>query len=293
MTAEVPDLLAPGDTLTRTQVARVRPRAGRWKWLRRRPARRFMVVLHRWTSLILGLFLIVETTSGAIVLFHTEYFRATHSTLYHHTSSGDLVSAQRAFSIVDQAHHGFHAAWVSADHGIYAVGDPTYTKVYGVDPGSGQINGFANLVHGPMGFLVNLHDCALTCVGYTGYSSWLNQPVPSLGIGWLSGVVWGSVILGILGMLMILLAITGIITWWPGFRRMSHGLRVRTGRGRFARDYDLHNLVGAIAVPFILMWGVTGAAMEFPFRTPTTTPSPSRVRTRRTNTAASTAATSR
>lgn len=39
---------------------------------------------------------------------------------------------------------------------------------------------------------------------------------------------------------------------------------MRRGKGRFARDYDLHNVVGAVCLPFLLMWGVTGAAFEFP-----------------------------
>jgi uncharacterized iron-regulated membrane protein len=28
--------------------------------------------------------------------------------------------------------------------------------------------------------------------------------------------------------------------------------------------HDLHNLIGAVALPFLIMWGVTGAAFEFP-----------------------------
>lgn len=253
--------MSESELLTRTQGAVRAPRTK--SWFHRRPARRTMVLIHRWISLVLGLVLVIETTSGVIVLFHTEYFRATHSTLYHHTSSHHPIAPQQAIDIVHRAHPRFPIAWVSNDHGILAVGDPTYTRIYGVDPGSGHINGYANVVGGPMGFLVNLHDCALTCEGYAGYASWLAHPLPDLGIGWLK-VSWGSAILGLLGMMMILLAITGIITWWPGMKRMSHGFRVRTRKGRFARDYDLHNLIGIVAVPFVLMWGVTGAAFEFP-----------------------------
>lgn len=239
-------------------------RSGLRRWLRRRPARRSMVVVHRWTSLVLGLLLVVETTAGAVLLFHGDWFRATNSTFYQHTTSADPITAQRAMAIVTAAHPEFTAAWVSADNGILAVGDPTYTQAYAVDPGTGRINGFAHLEGGVMGWLANLHDCALTCQDYPGYVPALAKPVPTLGLSALTGITWGAVILGVLGVLMILLAITGVITWWPGFRRLSHGFRVRTGRGRFARDYDLHNVVGIIAVPFLLMWGVTGAAFEFP-----------------------------
>lgn len=78
------------------------------------------------------------------------------------------------------------------------------------------------------------------------------------------GLTVGGLLLLVLGLLMVLLAITGVITWWPGFRRLSHGFRARLKRGRFARDYDLHNVIGLVAAPFVLMWGVTGAAFELP-----------------------------
>ncbi|HEX3791768.1 MAG TPA: PepSY-associated TM helix domain-containing protein [Pseudonocardiaceae bacterium] len=247
--------------MSRTDVAGARRRVG---WWRRRPVRRALVLTHRWTSLVLGLALVVETTCGAIALYHSEWFQAANSWFYRHTTSAHPISAERAMAVVTAAHPGFAAAWVSYANGVYAIGDSTYTTAYGVDPGTGQINGLANLDGGLMGFIVNLHDCALTCQGYSGYLPALARPVPTLGLGWLAGVTWGGALLALLGLLMVLLAITGVITWWPGFRRMAHGFRVRTGKGRFARDYDLHNLIGIVAVPLVLMWGVTGAAFELP-----------------------------
>lgn len=244
--------MTAGDTLTRTEAARVSvARGSRFRrWLRRRPTRRAMVVAHRWTSLVLGLFLVIETTTGAALLYRAEYFRATHAELYQHTDSPNPIGLSQARDIVRQAHPDFTVAWVGNDNGILAVGDPTYSSVYAVDPGTGHINGFADFNDGVMGLLANIHDCALTCETNAGYLAWL----PPL----------GGILLPVLGLLMILLAITGVITWWPGFRRMSHGFRVRLNRGRFARDYDLHNAIGIVAVPFVLMWGVTGAAFAMP-----------------------------
>jgi cytochrome b subunit of formate dehydrogenase len=76
-----------------------------------------------------------------------------------------------------------------------------------------------------MGWLTNLHDCAFTCKDDPGYVSWLAAPVPSIGFGWPAGTNWGLLILVVLGLLMILLAITGIVVWWPGFKKFSHGFR--------------------------------------------------------------------
>jgi uncharacterized iron-regulated membrane protein len=250
--------------LTRTEAAARGARTGKSgfrRWWRRRPIRRSLVVTHRWTSLVLGLLLLIETTSGAIVLYNAEYFRATHGSFYQHTSSTHPVSAQTAFETVKKAHPDFGAAWVSVDNGVFAIGDEAYEHVYGVDPGSGRITGLADLNGGPMGFLVNLHDCGLGCKGYPGYVPFLGQTMEGLHIGWFTAVTWGEFILFVLGLLLVLLAISGLITWWPGIKRFAQGWQVRTKKGRFARDYDLHNVIGMIALPFLFMWGLTGAAI--------------------------------
>lgn len=247
MTAEAPEL-------TRADP----PKRAVRRWYRRKPVRRALVVTHRWTSLVLGLLLVVETTAGVVLLYRAEYFRATHADFYAHTESAHPIGLQQARDLVKQAHPEFSAAWVSNDGGVIAVGDTNYTEAYAVDPGSGRITGPRKLTDGVMGWLTNLHDCAFTCQDDPGYVSWLAAPTP------VPDMNWGELVLVALGLLMVLLAITGIVVWWPGVKKFSHGFRVRLGKGRFARDYDLHNIIGIVSVPFVLMWGVTGAAFSLP-----------------------------
>ena len=222
---------------------------------------------HRWSArsaIVLGLFLVVEATSGAILLYNAELFRASHSTFYHHTASADPIDAEQAMHIVTREHPDFAAGWVSPDGGILAVGSTDFSSAYAVDPGTGRINGKADLNGGVLGFLVNMHDCAFTCAGSPGTLSALTHPVPTLGMTWLADVTWGGAILGVLGLLMLFLGISGIILWWPTFARFSHGFRLRMKKGRYARDLDLHNVIGIVSIPFLLTWGITGAAFELP-----------------------------
>ncbi|RJQ70148.1 PepSY domain-containing protein [Pseudonocardiaceae bacterium YIM PH 21723] len=236
-------------------LVKAKPVPGR-RWYRRKPVRRAMVLVHRWTSLVLGLLLVIETTTGVVLLYRAEYFRSTHAELYRHTASAQPIGLRQAFETVQAAHPDFGASWVSNDGGVIAVGDKAFAHIYTVDPGTGQINGPADITDGVMGVLTNIHDCGLSCPAYSGYQAWLATPV--------LGMTWGALILLTLGLLMILLAITGLITWWPGIRKFSHGWRVRLKKGRFARDTDLHNVIGMVALPFLFMWGVTGAALELP-----------------------------
>ncbi|MFB7723022.1 PepSY-associated TM helix domain-containing protein [Nocardia sp. NPDC056100] len=224
----------------------------------RKPLRRSLIAIHRWSSLILGLLLVVQTTSGAILLYHADLFRLSHSSFYAHTDGPAVIDLDQAVSLVQAADPDFSVGWVGADDGIIAVGNTDFTAAYAIDPGTGRINGSASLTRGVLGLLVNVHDCAFGCVGYTGGIAALNGNPPLLDI------TWAAVILGGLGLLLILLAVSGAIIWWPSLRRMSHGFRVRWRKGGFARDRDLHNVIGIISVPFLLLWGITGATLELP-----------------------------
>jgi uncharacterized iron-regulated membrane protein len=42
-------------------------------------------------------------------------------------------------------------------------------------------------------------------------------------------------------------------------------MSIRWRRGRFARDTDLHNVAGMLAMAFLLMWAITGVGYEFKF----------------------------
>ncbi len=231
---------------------------------RRRLIRRSLTVIHRWTALLLGLVLLAVTTSGAILLWQPDYFRASHHALYQHTNSPQPITAGQALQVVRAAHPEFAAATVVADHGIYEVTDANLNALYGVDPGSGRITGLAHLNGGVMGWLANLHRCALSCEGYPGYLPVLAKPIPTFGISWLTSITYGTFLLGVSGLLLLLLALSGFVLWWPGVKSFVAGFRVRLRKGSYTRNRELHKVVGMAAVPFLLVWGLTGAAFTFP-----------------------------
>jgi len=110
-----------------------------------------------------------------------------------------------------------------------------------------------------MAFMDNLHLCGLSCEGYAGYLPFLEKPANILGN---EALTVGGLILAVTAVLLLLLAATGLVVWWPGIKRMARGLRVRRRQGAYAFNYDLHNVVGLAAIPFLVMWGFTGANFE-------------------------------
>src|SRR5262245_61331030 len=119
-----------------------------------------------------------------------------------------------------------------------------------------------NLYGGVVGFVRDL-DCALTCEGFAGYTPWLSSPAPVASLLPFGEMTWGAVLLAIAG-----------LRWCSsssphpssGGRACAGGnaFRLRWRRGRYARDFDLHNVIGIVALVPLLVWGLTGLTFEVP-----------------------------
>lgn len=82
----------------------------------------------------------------------------------------------------------------------------------------------------------------------------------------LSGEV-GHVVVGLAGLVLLGVAITGALTAWPrhatraGWKRV---LAVKPGAAPHRRYYDLHRATGMWLLPFLLLMALTGAYLCFP-----------------------------
>ena len=130
-----------------------------------------------------------------------------------------------------------------------------------VDGSNGKVLGDFNADEGVLGttlaFFTNFHDCLLSCEDMPGYQSWLLTAIP--GTGWLGfdgeEMTIAGLLIGLTALLLLFLAVSGVWLWWPGLKRWFVGVRVRMSRGRYARDYDLHQVAGMIAIPLLAHLG--------------------------------------
>ena len=239
--------------------------------VRRQPARRpgqlrrSFAAAHRWTSIVVAGFLVVLMASGVPLLYGAETFRAQNPEVYQPTPSATPLTQQQALEVVQDAHPEFVAGNVIHDKGMYLVADPRLNLIYGVDPGTGEITGSGRFYGGFQGFVENLHAFGLSSQRYPGYVPFMANQIPSLGIDQLEGMTWGDSLVGIVGVVLVLLVLSGLCLWWPGIRRLGSGFRVRRTTSRYVWHRELHKVVGILALPFLLMWGFTGAAAQFPF----------------------------
>jgi uncharacterized iron-regulated membrane protein len=165
---------------------------------------------------------------GSLVL------RWTNADAFKVTPIETPVSFSAAIATVNAAHPGFQAGGVNVYHGLYEISSAdadSHPGFYGVDPGTGRITGHVDDERGFMAFLNQVHECFFTCDDQPGYISVLNKQVVTLGMGWLDDVTYGDLILGLAGLMLLFLALSGIWLWWPTFKKWKHGFRVRWNKG--------------------------------------------------------------
>ena len=74
----------------------------------------------------------------------------------------------------------------------------------------------------------------------------------------------GKRINGVGSGLVVALALTGLVVWWPGVQRWRRAVTVRRGSRWPVFNYDLHSALGFWFFGMIFLWGLSGLYMAFP-----------------------------
>ena len=228
-----------------------RPRRPRWRKAVRK--------VHLWAAFATGLVLLIVTLSGAILILDPEIHQLTHPGHYEATEAADPATPSEAIAAVNAEFPDFKASTAIRNRGVYVVPDEMFEREAYVDPGTAEINGTREPYGGVMGFIKNLHMCGLSCKDYAGYTHFLHERVNFLG----NKISVGLLILGLAGVVLLFMAISGLFLWWPGIKRMARGFKIRRGKGGYSKHYDLHKVVGFVALPFFAMWAITGMGFSF------------------------------
>jgi uncharacterized iron-regulated membrane protein len=256
--------LAVSTTASKTRTARPRSQG------RRRRLRGWLAKAHRWTSFVLGLLLLAIVISGVALLFAPEIEEVTRPALYETAAGPAEVAPGEALATVHRQMPDIDIAEASIwrNRGAWEVhgGDGETVRI---DDTDGRILGTTDREHGVMGFLANFHECALGCEEMSGFVPFLGKPAQIEGADLSLGNegTWGGLILVVSAIVLLALVVSGLVLWWPGRRRWGRGFRLRRGVGSYKLNYDLHKVVGFVALPFLAMWAITGINFELPKQT--------------------------
>ena len=253
---------------------------GTWtQWLRQPQRvwlRRAAFQIHLWVGLIIGLYVVVLSLTGSVLVYRNEldrYLATPHAAFDEKAKAMNAdelkAAAQRAYPgwqvtavnegrTVRRPARGGQAGGRGAPQGGGGAGrgrgnrlpDPTATitverngdtKERLFNPYTGQDLG-DNTTDGQFAILwiVRLHDELL-----------LDRP---------DGPWWN----GFLSMVFSVLVVTGLVVWWPGVTRWKRSLVFKWKSGWRRLNWDLHSALGFWLFLFMLMWGISGWYLGMP-----------------------------
>jgi uncharacterized iron-regulated membrane protein len=205
--------------------------------------RRFVVQLHLWVGLAVGLYIVVLSVTGSLSVLRPDV-------------------------------HRWFVPRAVAVEGTKLTGDALQEAVRRVYP-TYEVTGVFERRRPDAPVMVTLQQDGVTVERlfdpYAARDLGLTYPPITEAIEWvvdlhdnlLAGTT-GRMFNGFGALAFLLLALTGAIVWWPGVSRVGHSLvpGKPAKSARFARR--LHNTLGVWMLALILIWAVTAVYFSFP-----------------------------
>lgn len=197
--------------------------------------------IHRWLGLAIGIFFLIASGTGAILVYEDELDAWINRDAWPVTP-GD-VGPERVLATVESVLPGeLRGLRFPLDREpVYRADVLTLEgrrEVISIDPGTGEVVEPKRSLNRVMFYIRITHT--------------------SLASG-----PWGRRIVLTSTWLALVSLVTGVILWWPGIRRMLRGMVVRTRRGFYAFNYDLHQVSGILALPFLFVMSATGVLFHY------------------------------
>lgn len=206
--------------------------------------RKALFQVHLWLGIIIGLYVIAISLSGSVLVFKQSLLNDTpklsESSVRGPATWGQLVD------VALRANPGSRLANIdmrSTERRVVPIGlalDGTTVTVF-VDSFTRNIVKQEDLKkkHWFVESMLALHTTLL------------------LGAG-------GAVAVGVGGVLLFVMAVIGLVLWWPGIRSWKRTLRINWHSRWTGITFDLHRTFGFWCFLLVFMWGITGAYFIFP-----------------------------
>ena len=211
--------------------------------------RRTWFQIHKWIGLLLAIFIIPLSLSGAALVWHDVLDRVVNPARYRISGTVRLTPERYAAGAQAALKPGERIAQITMPEGKGPVvvaaapatvdpdrrGPPPRMMIY-LDPPTARVLDVAERNAGLVRFLHVLHG---------------SLQVPGI----------GRTIVGWIGVAMMVSSFTGLWLWWPTVGAFARGLRWRRHRNT---DTNLHHMAGFwIALPLFVL-SLTGAWISFP-----------------------------
>ena len=222
--------------------------------------RRALALVRRWLSAAAALGMLIITLSGMLLPHQGEILRALNPTVSTHDAGSGQDSLPQAVETIKNAHPDEPVLSARWDTDVVEV--RTEQATYAVEPSTGHETSRATANPAWVSVLDNLHRCLLSCRG-PGHVSWMSQEIPHT--GWRDGhrgLTVGGLVVATLGVVLAVLTVSGLRTWWPLQHHRRTALSARRRTQRLSRDTDLLKAAGLVLLPLLFLWGYYASAFS-------------------------------
>jgi len=208
--------------------------------------RRALFQVHLWTGLAIGLYIVMLSVTGSVLVYRNELDRLFATKRPAYDAAAKRLTADELRAAAEKAYPGWSITRVGdritrrnptievwAERGAEKR-ERLFDPYTGADLGDSVTQGEYFVL-----WLARLHDELL-----------LDRP----------GRYWN----GILSLVATILFVTGLVVWWPGSSRWKRSLLIKPSSGWRRFNWDLHSAIGFWMFLFMLMWGISGFYLGVP-----------------------------
>lgn len=209
-----------------------------------RPSRRWLAQAHTWIALLLGLYIVMLSVTGSVIVFRRELNqwlvpRTVAST------EGERLTGEPLRSAIER---------VYTQHTVLEVREPTRVDrpvFVGLERGGERDDRYFDPY--------SSQDLGSTYPDVLRAVEWLVDLHDNL----LSGPE-GRTVNGIGGAFVIVLIFTGLVIWWPGWRRAWRSMLIGKPEASRRFAWQVHNALGIYSFALLLVWALTAVYFAFP-----------------------------
>jgi uncharacterized iron-regulated membrane protein len=218
------------------------------RWLRQPQTiwlRRAIFQLHLWSGIGIGLYVLVVSITGSIVVYSNELYRAATRAPIIVAESGPRLTDQQLKQAATSAYPGYSIVIMSRGH------NPAQAVSISLENRGNRKNRLFNPYTG-----ADLGDSVPLAILLVSDLLKLHDD--------LFGGPTGRKVNGVGALLIVVLSITGIVVWWPGIKTWRRSLTVPKNVGWQRFVWGLHSMLGFWTFGFILVFAISGIYLGNP-----------------------------
>lgn len=206
--------------------------------------RRALFQIHLWAGVLLSLYVIVIGVTGSLLVFEDEFTAMAAPHIAHYdpahvagipivlkAAQTELPTSKVFFITAPTAKAPLYSIYMedAAKHRTILLADPTTGAIF---PHTGKL-----------------------------WIEWVKDVHVYLLLG-----DSGLIVNGVAAAILLVLAISGLVLWWPGIRIWARGLKVNFKHNWRRINFDLHNAIGIWLLLLISWWAISGVYFAWPIQ---------------------------